>query len=86
MTLPTGDPSVYRLRSEPREGGLATFEAIVRALCILEGERAAELEQTMLKLFNIMVERTCWLRGTLSDEQVSGGIPAAALALNPRGG
>ena len=86
VTLPTGDPSVYRLRSEPREGGLATFEAIVRALCILEGERAAELEQTMLKLFNIMVERTCWLRGTLSDEQVSGGIPAAALLHNPRGG
>ena len=86
VTLPEGDPSSYRLRSEPREGGLATFEAIVRALAILEGAQSAQLEQTMLTLFNVMVERTCWLRGTLRDDQVSGGVPPAAQAHNPRGG
>ncbi len=84
VTLPDAGPTDYRLRSEPHAGGLATFEAIARALCILEGDAGPAIEATMLALFRVMVERTLWLRGAIPDAQVSGGIPAAAVARNPR--
>jgi DTW domain-containing protein YfiP len=55
IVLPDMGPSSYRLRNEPKEGGLSTFEAISRALRILEGEAVyAVLED----LFQTMVERT----------------------------
>jgi hypothetical protein len=40
----------------------------------------------MTAVFRVMVDRTLWLRGALRDDQVTGGIPPAALAANPRGG
>ncbi|MBK9030793.1 MAG: DTW domain-containing protein [Myxococcales bacterium] len=71
-TLPPGPPSRYRLRSEPRPGGLATMEAIARAFGILEGPAAqAALEH----VFAVMVERTLWTRGLLAADAVTGGIP-----------
>ena len=84
VTLPDTGPSNYRLRAEVHEGGLATFEAIARALCILEGEAGPQIEAAMLAVFQVMVERTLWLRGALRDDQVTGGIPAAAIERNPR--
>jgi len=79
--LPPGPPTLYRLRSEPHEGGLATMEAIARALGILEGKAAQEaLEQ----LFLVSVERTLWARGALGDRQVTGGIPEGAQRHDPR--
>lgn len=81
VTLPDTGPTNYRLRAEVHEGGLATFEAIARALCILEGP---QIEAAMLVVFRVMVDRTLWLRGALSDDQVTGGIPAAAVERNPR--
>jgi len=84
VTLPDLGPTTYRLRAEPQAGGLATFEAIARALCILEGETGPAIEAAMLALFRVMVERTLWLRGALPDAEVTGGIPAAAIARNPR--
>jgi DTW domain-containing protein YfiP len=72
VTLPPGPPSRYRLRTEPRPGGLATMEAIARAFGILEGATVqAELE----RVFTIMVERTLWTRGLLDADAVTGGIP-----------
>lgn len=85
VTLPAGAPSEYRLRQEPWPGGLATLEAVARALRILEGPRGQELEAALLAVFRVMVERTLWFRGQLAAEHVSGGIPAAALAADPRG-
>jgi DTW domain-containing protein YfiP len=82
VTLPDAGPSNYRLRAEVHAGGLATFEAIARALCILEGD--PQIEAAMLAVFQVMVERTLWLRGALRDDQVTGGIPAAAIERNPR--
>jgi DTW domain-containing protein YfiP len=82
VTLPDSGPSNYRLRAEVHEGGLATFEAIARALCILEGD--PQIEAAMLAVFQVMVERTLWLRGALRDDEVTGGIPAAAVERNPR--
>jgi len=54
-------PSRYRLRHEPKPGGLGTFEAIARALRILEGE---EVYAGLDALFTTMVERTLATRGT----------------------
>lgn len=85
VTLPDTAPSNYRLRAEFHAGRLSTFEAIARALCILEGHDGPRIEAAMLAVFHVMVERTLWLRGVLTDNEVTGGIPAAAIAGNPRG-
>lgn len=79
VTLPP-TTTTYRLRAEPRSGGLATLEAIARALGILEGERGVAIEAAMLAVFRVMVDRTLWLRGALPAAEVTGGVPAAALA------
>jgi DTW domain-containing protein YfiP len=85
VTLPDAGPSGYRLRREPRAGGLATLEAIARALGILEGDAGPAIEAAMLAVFRVMVERTLWFRGKLRDGDVTGGIPPAAVAADPRG-
>jgi DTW domain-containing protein len=85
VTLPPLGPSEYRLRAEPQVGGLATFEAIARALSILEGNAGAAISSAMLGVFRVMVDRTLWFRGKLRAHEVTGGIPAAALADDPRG-
>ena len=85
VTLPEAAPTEYRLRAEPREGGLATLEAIARAIGILEGDAGPETERAMLAVFRVMVERTLWFRGKLRDHEVTGGIPEAARAYDPRG-
>ncbi len=60
--LPPGSPSRYRLRREPinRPEGLATAEAIARALTIMGDPKAG---QHLLSLFNLMVSRTLRSRG-----------------------
>lgn len=75
VTLPPGPPSRYRLRSEPVDGGLATFEAIARALAILEGDRGPAIAAAMEHVFTVMVERTLWTRGQLPASAVTGGLP-----------
>ena len=60
VTLPQAEPSAYQLRAEPHPRGLATLEAIARALEILEGPAVREhLERP----FHAMVERTLRTRG-----------------------
>jgi DTW domain-containing protein YfiP len=71
-SLPEGPPTRYRLRAEPREGGLATIEAIARAMAVLEGEAASA---ALLEVFETMVERTLWTRGVIGDDDVKSGIP-----------
>jgi DTW domain-containing protein YfiP len=70
--LPPGPPSSYRLRHEPRPGGLATAEAIARALGILDGPA---VEAAIARVLRAMVERTLWSRGALADRDVTDGIP-----------
>ncbi len=66
-------PSIYRLREEHHPDGMATFEAIARALEILEGSHVrAPLE----KIFRIMTDRVLWTRGKLAAKDVFGGIPS----------
>jgi DTW domain-containing protein YfiP len=83
VTLPGLARTSYRLRSENHEGGLATLEAIAHALRILEPEGEA-VEAALLRVFRIMVDRTLWLRGQLSDDEVTGELPQAARDANPR--
>ncbi|ACY14014.1 tRNA-uridine aminocarboxypropyltransferase [Haliangium ochraceum] len=82
VTLPLGPPSRYRLRSAPQSHGLATLEAIARAMGILEG---AQVQDQLERLFRIMVERTLWSRGVLAADEVTGGIPADAKRRPSRG-
>ncbi len=60
VVLPDMGPSLYQLRNEPKDGGLATFEAIARALRIIEGE---DVYSDLIRLFTTMVERTMATRG-----------------------
>ena len=72
--LPNGPPSTYRLRHHPDPRFLATFEAVARALGILEGPAVqAHLEH----VFRLMVERTLWSRGQIAGAHVTGGLPGA---------
>jgi DTW domain-containing protein YfiP len=75
VSLPDGDISRYRLRAEPRTDGLATMEAIARALGVLEGP---PVERALSHLFRVMVDRTLWIRGQLAGDAVHGGLPAGA--------
>ncbi|MBW1879928.1 MAG: DTW domain-containing protein [Deltaproteobacteria bacterium] len=60
VSLPAEAPSRYRLRREPKREGLATFEAISRALGIIEGP---EVRARLDAFFEAMVQRTLASRG-----------------------
>ncbi|MBN2719144.1 MAG: DTW domain-containing protein [Deltaproteobacteria bacterium] len=60
VILPKGQPTGWGLRHESHEDGLATFEAISRALGIIESPDA---QKSMDALFALMVQRTHRLRG-----------------------
>ena len=60
VTLPAGPPTRWGLRRETKEGGLATYEAIARAMGILESR---QVEERMLGFFDRMVASTFASRG-----------------------
>ncbi len=60
--LPSGAPSTYRLRRHSDPRFLATFEAIARALGILEGP---DVQTRLEHVFRLMVERTLYSRGRI---------------------
>jgi len=70
--LPGGIETTYRLRSEPKEGGLATMEAIAQAFAVIEGPQVYD---ALYEVFRRMTDRTLYSRGLLSREEVYGGIP-----------
>lgn len=70
VRLPAGPPSIYRLRREPTGGHLCTYEAVARALGLLEAE---ELGRAMMRPFAEVVRRTLKARGRLKKD----GSPAA---------
>ncbi len=79
--LPPEERSTYRLRHEAHEGGLATIEAIARAMNVLEG---ADVRAALLRVFDAMVERTLWSRGQLETEDLRFGLPKGLLRHDPR--
>lgn len=66
VVLPAGPPTAWRLRREPREGGLATLEAIARAVGVLE---SPEAQAALEALFRRVVERTLWTRQPSPDRR-----------------
>lgn len=83
VSLPEGPPSLYRLRTETHEGGLATVEAVARAMGVLEGP---EIQRAIERVFLAMVERTLWTRGDVDTEDVAAGIPEGVLRHDPLSG
>jgi DTW domain-containing protein YfiP len=76
VKLPPGALSTYRLRREPNAESVSTFEAIARALGIIEGP---EVQKQLEYLFDVMVERLLWSRGVLPKEECRYPIPQAAI-------
>lgn len=63
VRLPPGPPSRYGLRRNPREGAVSTFEAVARALGVLEGAlEGAALEAQLMDIFDRFVERSLRVR------------------------
>lgn len=83
VSLPPDVPSIYRLRAEAHGHGLATIEAIARALGILEGRAVRE---ALERVFRTMVERTLWARGTIEAADVTDGVPDGAERHDPASG
>jgi DTW domain-containing protein YfiP len=83
VSLGLGEPSIYRLRAEAHAHGLATIEAIARALGVLEGPH---VQQAMEEVFRSMVDRTLWARGEVATEDVAGGVPPGVMRHDPRSG
>lgn len=64
VTLPLGNPSDYRIRTERKPEGLATIEAIARALGIIEG---SEVQVALEDLLEVKVSRTLASRGVVKE-------------------
>jgi DTW domain-containing protein YfiP len=73
--LAGGPPSEYRLRSHMDPRFVATFEAVARALGVLEGEHVRE---PLELLFRIVVDRHLWSRGRIAAASITGGLPRDA--------
>jgi DTW domain-containing protein YfiP len=75
VKLPQGPVPQYRLRKETKLGGMSTFEAVARALGIIEG---FEVQEKLEKLFKILAERTLWSRAKLLITDCETEIPRNA--------
>ena len=75
LKLPPGPPSTYRLRHSLFAENLSTFEAIARALGVLEGKN---IQERLEELFLTMVERILWSRGSLNSKDCVTEIPPEA--------
>jgi DTW domain-containing protein len=60
VTVADRSPSSYAVRREIKAHGLATIEAVARALGVMEG---AEAREALERIFHLMVERTMRSRG-----------------------
>lgn len=58
VRLAPGAPSAYRVRRETKSEGLATIEAIARALGVIEGLDGPAVQTALEELMAIMVQRT----------------------------
>ncbi len=83
VSLPPGPASIYRLRTETREEGLSTLEAIARALGVLEG---TQTQEALERIFRTIVERTLWARGLLDARDLEAGVPDGVKRHDPTSG
>jgi DTW domain-containing protein YfiP len=59
-------PSTYRLRRTPDPRRLATIEAIAEALGILEGPAGPAARDQLLRIFDVMVDRSLRVRSPVA--------------------
>ena len=64
-------PTRYRLRTAAHDHWISTFEAISRALGVVEN---SALQKRMEHFFDVAVERVLFLKGQIEREDVTGGI------------
>jgi len=64
-------PTRYRLRTAAHDHWISTFEAISRALGIVENQ---EVQKRMEYFFDVAVERVLFLKGQIDRDDVTGGI------------
>lgn len=67
VALPPGPPSIWKVRSQPREEGRSTFEAAVQALEILEGPAAVA---PLKPAFAAVTARLHFLKGKSTSPEV----------------
>jgi DTW domain-containing protein YfiP len=71
-----GLPSSYRLRRTADPRRLATIEAIAEALTILEGPTGPAARDELLRIFDVMVERSLRVRRPVARVlRVEAGAP-----------
>ena len=76
VKLPEGPIPRLRLRKESKVGGLSTFEAVARAIGLLE---SPEAQAKMEAFYKILAERTLWSRAKLTLQECETEIPRSAL-------
>ncbi|MDX2475662.1 MAG: tRNA-uridine aminocarboxypropyltransferase [Candidatus Krumholzibacteria bacterium] len=64
-------PTRYRLRTAAHQHWISTFEAISRALGVLENPA---LQARLEYFFDVAVERVLYLKGQIERDEVTGGI------------
>jgi len=64
-------PTRYRLRTAAHDHWISTFEAISRALGVVEN---TDLQQRLEYFFDVAVERVLFLKGQIDRQDVTGGI------------
>jgi DTW domain-containing protein len=64
-------PTRYRLRTAAHDHWISTFEAISRALGVVEDKG---LQQRLEYFFDVAVERVLFLKGQIERQNVTGGI------------
>lgn len=69
VSLPFERLSTYQLRRESHPEKMSTFEAIARALAILEGD--PELEARSADIFQLMVHRALYSRGLITQDELA---------------
>jgi DTW domain-containing protein YfiP len=78
-----GAATRYKLRAESHPDGLATIEAVARALGVLDGPA---VQRALEAVFETLVERTRWSRGELDEAEMQTGLPPGALRHDPLSG
>ena len=78
VKLPPGLPAEYQLRSNAFPERLNTFEAIIRAMGMIEGK---EVEDRLNILYKTMTTRFLYTRGRAKKSDVYGGIPEDDISL-----
>jgi DTW domain-containing protein YfiP len=75
VRVPAGPRPKHRLRRETKIGGMSTFEAVARALGIIESPL---VQEKLEEIFKILAERTLWSRAKLLAEDCETHIPLGA--------